>query len=238
MVARGDLGVELPIEKVPGIQKDIIKKCIKRSRPVIVATQMLDSMTENPSPTRAEVTDVANAVLDGTDAVMLSGETAAGQHPTLVVETMSNIIKEVENGKFYWEAIKAKRYEASQKSRTFVSDVVCNNAAKTAEDLNAKAIIGMTTSGYTAFKVSSYRPNTNILMMSDRKSMLCTMNLIWGVRCFYYDKFTTTDGTIEDVVNILKEDKFLKTGDIIVNTGSMPIERRFRTNMMKVTVVE
>jgi pyruvate kinase len=238
MVARGDLGVELPIEKVPGIQKDIIKKCIKRSRPVIVATQMLDSMTENPSPTRAEVTDVANAVLDGTDAVMLSGETAAGQHPTLVVETMSNIIREVENGKLYWESIRAKRHEASQKSRTFVSDVVCNNAAKTAEDLNAKAIIGMTTSGYTAFKVSSYRPNTNILMMSDRKSMLCTMNLIWGVRCFYYDKFTTTDGTIEDVVNILKEDKFLKTGDIIVNTGSMPIERRFRTNMMKVTVVE
>jgi pyruvate kinase len=238
MVARGDLGVELPIEKVPGIQKDIVRKCIKRSRPVIVATQMLDSMTENPSPTRAEVTDVANAVLDGADAVMLSGETAAGQHPTLVVETMSNIIAEVESGKLYWDTIKARRPEASQKSRTFLSDVVCFNAARTAEDLRAKAIIGMTTSGYTAFKVSSFRPNTNILMMSDRKAMLCTMNLIWGVRCFYYDKFTTTDETIQDVVNILKEDGFVDTGDILVNTGSMPIERRLRTNMMKVTIVE
>jgi pyruvate kinase len=238
MVARGDLGVELPIEKVPGIQKDIIRKCIKRSRPVIVATQMLDSMTENPSPTRAEVTDVANAVLDGADAVMLSGETAAGQHPTLVVQTMSNIIREVENGKLYWDSIKGKRPEASQKSHTFLSDVVCFNAARTAEDLRAKAIVGMTTSGYTAFKVSSFRPNTNILMMSDRKAMLCTMNLIWGVRCFYYDKFTTTDETIQDVVNILKEDGFVAAGDILVNTGSMPMERRLRTNMMKVTIVE
>lgn len=238
MVARGDLGVELPIEKVPGIQKDIIRRCIKRARPVIVATQMLDSMTENPSPTRAEVTDVANAVLDGTDAVMLSGETAAGAHPTLVVETMASIITEVENGKYYWEAMKARRPEASQKSRTFLSDVVCFNAAKTAEELGAKAIVGMTTSGYTAFRVSSYRPDTNILMMSDRKSMLCTMNLIWGVRCLYYNKFTTTDETIQDVVTILKEIGTVQPGDIIVNTGSMPIERRFRTNMMKVTIVE
>ncbi len=238
MVARGDLGVELPIEKVPGIQKDIVRKCIKRSRPVIVATQMLDSMTENPSPTRAEVTDVANAVLDGADAVMLSGETAAGAHPSLVVETMSNIIREVEKGKLYWETMRAKRTEASHKSHTFVSDVVCFNAARTAEELGAKAIIGMTTSGYTAFKVSSFRPNTNILMMSDRKDMLCTMNLIWGVRCFYYDKFTSTDDTIQDVVDILKASEFVKPGDIIVNTGSMPMERRFRTNMMKVTVVE
>lgn len=238
MVARGDLGVELPIEKVPMIQKDIIKKCIKRARPVIVATQMLDSMTENPSPTRAEVTDVANAVLDGTDAVMLSGETAAGAHPTLVVETMANIIQEVEGGKLYWESIKEKRPTASLKSRTFISDVVCFNAARTAEELNAKAIIGMTTSGYTAFKVSSFRPNTNILMMSDRRMMLATMNLIWGVRCFYYDKFTTTDETIQDVVDILKESQVVEPGDVIVNTGSMPIERRFRTNMMKVTIVE
>jgi pyruvate kinase len=238
MVARGDLGVELPIEKVPGIQKDIVRKCIKRSRPVIVATQMLDSMTEAPTPTRAEVTDVANAVLDGADAVMLSGETAAGAHPTLVVETMSNIIKEVESGKLYWDTIRGKRPEPSHKSHTFVSDVVCFNAAKTAEELGAKAIIGMTTSGYTAFKVSSYRPNTGIFMMSDRRHMLATMNLIWGVRCFYYDKFTTTDETIQDVSEILKEGGVVVPGDIIVNTGSMPIERRLRTNMMKVTIIE
>jgi pyruvate kinase len=151
---------------------------------------------------------------------------------------MASIISEVENGKYYWEAMKARRPEASHKSRTFLSDVVCFNAARTAEDLGAKAIVGMTTSGYTAFKVSSYRPNTNILMMSDRKSMLCTMNLIWGVRCFYYNKFTTTDETIQDIITILKDTGTVQPGDIIVNTGSMPIERRFRTNMMKVTIVE
>jgi pyruvate kinase len=238
MVARGDLGVELPIEKVPAIQKEIIKLCIQRSRPVIVATQMLDSMTEAPSPTRAEVTDVANAVLDGADAVMLSGETASGAHPTLVVETMSNIISEVEKNDMYYESIQSKRPKTSPKSRTFISDVMCLNAARVAEELDAKGIVGMTTSGYTAFRVSSYRPNTNILIFSDKKHMLNTLNLVWGVRGFYYDRFSSTDETIQDVNNLLKEANVVKTGDIIVNTGSMPIEKRFRTNMVKVTEIE
>lgn len=234
MVARGDLGIEVPMERLPLIQKDIIRKCIQRARPVIVATQMMDSMITNPSPTRAEITDVANAVLDGADAVMLSGETSVGKHPVKVVEAMNKIIEEAE--KEYQLSIPRPR--PSSRSRTFLSDAVCFNAAKVADEIDAKAIVGMTSSGYTAFKVSSYRPKSGTYIFSDRMHMLSTLNLVWGVRCFYYDRFTTTDETIQDVVDILKAAGKIKPGDIIVNTGSMPLHRRHRTNMLKVTVVE
>lgn len=234
MVARGDLGIEVPMEQLPVIQKEIIRKCIQRARPVIVATQMMDSMITNPGPTRAEVTDVANAVLDGTDAVMLSGETSVGKHPVKVVEAMNKIIEEAE--KHY--AIQDKRPTLSSKSRTFISDAVCFNAARTAEVLKARAIVGVTSSGYTAFKVSSYRPQNEIFIFSDRMHMLSTLNLVWGVRCFYYDRFTTTDETIQDVTGILKNAGRISAGDLIVNTGSMPLHRRHRTNMLKVTIVE
>ena len=235
MVARGDLGIEVPMERLPLIQKDIIQKCIQRARPVIVATHMMDSMITNPNPTRAEVTDVANAVLDGADAVMLSGETSVGAHPVKVVQEMNKIIEEAEKN----YRLGADRPIPSSKSRTFLSDAVCFNAAKTAEDVKAKAIVGMTSSGYTAFKVSSYRPGNNleIYIFSDRTNMLATLNLCWGVRCFYYDRFTTTDETFDDVVNILKNANRLKDGDVVVHTGSMPIENRHRTNMLKVSVV-
>ncbi|MBK7476789.1 MAG: pyruvate kinase [Haliscomenobacter sp.] len=235
MIARGDLGIEVPIERIPVIQKETILKCIQRARPVIVATQMMDSMINNPFPTRAEVTDVANAVFDGADAVMLSGETAAGKFPVRVVEAMTNIISEAE--RFIRPAI---RPVPSGKSRTFLSDAICFSAAKTAEDIKAKAIVGMTSSGYTAFKVSSFRPNTNIsiYIFSDRMHMLATLNLVWGVECLYYDRFTTTDETITDVTEILKAAQLVQEGDIIINTASMPLHRRFRTNMLKVTVVE
>ncbi|MEL6944795.1 MAG: pyruvate kinase, partial [Bacteroidota bacterium] len=234
MVARGDLGIEIPMEQLPVVQKMIIQKCIQRARPVIVATHMLDSMIHSPTPIRAEITDVANAVFDGADAVMLSGETSVGVHPAKVVETMNKIIAEAE--KHY--SIEDKRPKPAKKSRTFLSDAICFNAAKVAEDIKAKAILGMTASGYTAFKVSSYRPLTNIFIFSDSRHMLKTLSLAWGVRCFYYDKFTTTDETIEDIVSILKMKNKIKKGDIIVNTGSMPIKKRHRTNMMKITVVE
>ncbi len=234
MVARGDLGIEMPIEQLPVIQKEIVRKCIQRARPVIVATQMMDSMITNPSPTRAEVTDVANAVLDGADAVMLSGETSVGKHPVKVVEYMNKIIEEAE--KIF--DMNGRRPVLIPKARTFLSDVVCFNAAKTAEEVGAKAIIGVTSSGYTAFKVSSYRPKSEIYIFSDRMHMLATLNLVWGVRCFYYDRFTTTDETIVDVTDILKRAGKVQPGEIIVNTGSMPLHRRHRTNMMKVTVVE
>jgi pyruvate kinase len=234
MVARGDLGIEVPMERLPLIQKDIIAKCMQRARPVIVATQMMDSMITNPSPTRAEITDVANAVLDGADAVMLSGETSVGKHPVKVVEAMNKIIEEAETHYNF----EGRRPKPGKKSRTFLSDVVCFNAGKTAEEIKARAIIGMTSSGYTAFKVSSYRPKTDIYIFSDRMHMLATLNLVWGVRCFYYDRFTTTDETIEDVTSILKQEGKVEKGDLIVNTGSMPLHRRHRTNMMKVTIIE
>ncbi len=233
MVARGDLGIEVPIEQLPMLQKMIIRKCIQRARPVIVATHMMDSMIHSPIPTRAEITDVANAVLDGADAVMLSGETSVGKHPTKVVEQMNKVITEAER-----EYDIKNRPTPSKKSRTFLSDAICFNAAKVAEDVKAKAIIGMTSSGYTAFKVSSFRPNAKIYIFSELVGMLATLNLVWGVRCFYYDKFTTTDGTIEDVCKILTKEKYLKKGDIVINTGSMPLEKRYRTNMLKVTVID
>lgn len=234
MVARGDLGVELPMEKVPALQKSIIKMCIQRARPVIVATQMMDSMVTNPSPTRAEISDVANAVLDGCDAVMLSAETSVGAHPVKVVQAMVQIIGEAEKN-YEWQT---KRPKPDAKSSTFFSDVICLNSAKVAEEIKAKAIIGMTISGYTAFKISSYRPNCKIFIFSERHTMLSTLNLVWGVRCFYYDKFTTTDETVNDVVNILREAKVVKPGDRIVNTGTMPLYEKGRTNMMKVTEIK
>lgn len=234
MVARGDLGIEVPMERLPLIQKDIIRRCIQRARPVIVATQMMDSMITNPSPTRAEITDVANAVLDGADALMLSGETSVGAHPAKVVQAMKKIIIESEQALY----LDDNKPVPNSKSRTFLSDVVCQNAADTANQVGAKAIVGMTSSGYTAFKVSSFRPNAKIIIFSDRMHMLSTLNLVWGVQCFYYDKFTTTDDTINDVTEILKKEEIVSKGDLVINTGSMPLHRRFRTNMMKITLVE
>ncbi len=234
MIARGDLGIEMPYERLPVVQKQIIRKCIQWARPVIVATQMMESMIDQLGPTRAEVTDVANAVLEGADAVMLSGETSIGKHPTLVVEAMRRIIEEAEK----IQDFEGRRPVAVAKSRTFLSDVVCFNAAKTADEVGAKAIVGMTSSGYTAFKVSSYRPNIPIYIFSDQMHMLGTLNLVWGVRCFYYDRFTSTDGTIADTCEILKRHGLVAQGDVVVNTGSMPIEKRYRTNMMKVTRIE
>jgi len=234
MIARGDLGVEVPIQKIPYIQKRIIRRCIQKAKPVIVATQMMDSMITNYNPTRAEVTDVANAVLDGADAVMLSGETSVGKHPVRVVEAMNDIITEAEKN----YEIHSKRPKSDKNSNTFKSDVMCLTAAKIAEEVGAKAISSVTESGYTAFKISSYRPKSSIYVFSSSRAMLATLNLVWGVRAFYYNKFTTTDETIEDFSKILKDKKLIKTGDIIINTGSMPIKRKFRTNMVKLTVVE
>ena len=233
MVARGDLGVEFPIEKLPMVQKTIVEKCIQRARPVIVATQMMESMIESPSPTRAEVLDVANAVMDGADAVMLSAETAAGKYPVETVKAMTRIICEIEK-----LPARHERPHLYATSGVFINDVVCLNAARMSVELNAKAIIGFTMSGYTAFKVSSYRPHSKIFIFSARHDMLATLNLVRGVKCFFYDKLTSTDETIEETVHILKETNNLAVGDIVINTGSMPIEKKLRTNMLKVSVVD
>ena len=234
MISRGDLAVELPMEKLPGIQKEIINLCMQWARPVIVATQMMESMIHNTSPTRAEITDVANAILDGADALMLSAETAVGDHPPKVIEAMNKIIIEAEKT----FSVKGRRPTPNSKSRTFLSDVICFNAAKTAVDVGAQAILGLTISGYTAFKISSYRPDCKIYIFSERSLMLGTMNLLWGVQCFEYKKYTTTDETFEDITNILKTQNLLKHGDLIVQTASMPIDRRLRTNMLKVCHVD
>ena len=234
MIARGDLGVEVPMETLPSIQKNIIKRCIQQGKPVIVATQMMESMITNPSPTRAEVSDVANAVIDGADAVMLSGETSVGKHPHLVVRAMNKIIDEAED---HYE-IQGKRPKPDPKRSTFLSDTLCFKAAKTAEDVKATAVIGLTVSGYTAFKISSFRTRIPTYIFSPRKEVLGMLNLVWGVKAFYYDKFSTTDETIADLSNILKEKGLIKERDIVINTGSMPLQKRFRTNMMKITIVE
>ncbi len=234
MIARGDLAVEVPMERLPIIQKDIIRRCLQASKPVVVATQMMESMIDNPSPTRAEITDVANAVLDGTDCLMLSAETSVGKHPAKVVQAMTSIIDEAE---LVFD-LSPTRAVPEPNSKTFLSDVLCLNTAKTASELKCKAIIGMTSSGYTAFKVSSFRFKTPIHIFSDLTDTLSMLSIVWGVRCHYYDKFVSTDETIEDVVRILKQKQILKPGDLAVNIGSMPLYKRYRANMMKITVVE
>ncbi|MEM6725082.1 MAG: pyruvate kinase, partial [Bacteroidota bacterium] len=234
MVARGDLGIEVPMEQLPMLQKRIIELCMDSGKPVIVATQMMDSMIVNPSPTRAEIIDVANAVLDGADAVMLSGETSVGKHPIKVVQAMNKIIAQAElDPHVYYRG-----HSPQESSPTYLSDAICFNSCRIAREVNAKTIIGMTKSGYTAFKVSSNRPKSDIFIFSDDMYILCTLNLVWGIRGFYYDKFTTTDETIYDVQQILKAAGFIKDGDIVINTGSMPLESRSRTNMLKISLVE
>ena len=234
MIARGDLGVEVPLEKLPSLQKRIITRCVKMAKPVIVATQMMESMITNPTPSRAEVTDVANAVLDGTDAVMLSGETSVGNHPALVVKEMRKIIADAESHFM----MLVRRKEPDPQNETFLSDVLCFNAPRIAEIVQAKAITGITVNGYTAFKMSSYRPTSEIHIFSNRTHMLSTLALVWGVRGHFYDKFTTTDDTIKDVNDTLKEIGAVQVGDIVINTGSMPLQKRIRTNMLKISVVE
>jgi pyruvate kinase len=234
MVARGDLGVEILMEEVPMVQKRIIEKCNQLSKPVIVATQMMESMIENPRPTRAETNDVANAVMDGADALMLSAETAAGKYPLEVIRSMVRTIGSVEKqANIYF-----KFREVDPESPIFIHDSLILAAAKLAKDVGAKAIVGLTASGYAAFKTSSHRPNTNIFVFTGNKAILNTMNLVWSTRAYYYEKQNSTDETIADVVNILKADGHVKPGDILITLASMPIHERNRTNMLKVNVVK
>ncbi len=234
MIARGDLAVEVAQEKMPLIQKDIIKRCIKLAKPVVVATQMMESMVENPNPTRAEITDVANAVIDGADAVMLSGETSTGKHPLRVIQVMEKILRNIEGSNIIYD----KELKADKKSSTFISDAICYNAARMSGELNGKAIVGMTFSGYTAFMLSSYRPKAQIFIFTENRDLLNALSMCWGVRAFYYKNFVGTDTTIREVIKTLKEKELLKTGEIVINIGSMPLASKGRANMVKVTVVE
>lgn len=234
MIARGDLGVEMPPQAVPLLQKSIIQKCIEKSKPVIVATQMMESMITNPVATRAEINDVANAVLDGADAVMLSGETSVGQYPVKVVHTMQDILTHIENAPFIYN----KKLVADPKSETFLSDAICYNACKIAKEIKAKAIIGMTKSGYTAFKISSYRPKAKIFIFTDNIKLLPTLNLFWGISAYYYNSEVGTNETIDDVIAVLKKNNLVAKGDLTVNTATMPLTSMGKTNALKVSIVE
>lgn len=236
MIARGDLGVEIPIEQVPVIQKDIIRKCMHRAKPVIVATQMMESMLDRTKPNRSEVSDVANAVLEGADAVMLSGETATGLYPTLVVETMSKIILEVE--KTVYDYNRDDILAPQPHSPSFMSDAICYSACKLAADSQATALIGMTQSGYTGFMLSSYRPKCPLYIFSKERSLISQLSLSWGVRAFYYAEEESLDDIIFDQINILRERGFIKKDDLIVNTGSTPVDQHLPTNIIKITRVD
>ena len=234
MVARGDLGVEIPFQNVPLIQKMLIKKCVRKAKPIIVATQMMESMITSMSPTRAEVNDVANAVLDGTDAVMLSGETSVGQYPVEVIKTMSNIIKEMEtHGGIY------NKEELPERDQVrFISDSICFNACRLSQRVAAKAIITMSFSGYTAYKIASQRPNTDIFVFTSNRSILTQLNLVWGVKAFYYNKHISTDHTIADIKYIMKTEGYLAQGDLVINIASIPLEDMGGSNMLKLSFVD
>lgn len=234
MVARGDLGVEMPLQEVPLIQKMIVAKCIAAAKPVIVATQMMESMITNVTPTRAEVTDVANAVLDGADAVMLSGETSVGKFPSEAVRIMGSIIKEAEKfgGLYHREEIPTEMNE-----HRFITESICYSACRLAARVKAAAIITMSFSGFTGYRISSWRPNSNVFVFTSNKKILCQMSLVWGVRAFYYDKMVSTDQTIADLRFFLKKNGWLNEGDFVINIASMPISEQGMTNMIKLTKV-
>jgi pyruvate kinase len=236
MVARGDLGVELPVEQVPLIQKQIIRKSIHRAKPVIVATQMMESMIDRTKPNRSEITDVANAVLEGADAVMLSAETATGNYPTLVVETMRKIIMEVERTDYNYN--REDELAPQPHSPSFLSDAICYNACKLARDTQADALIGMTQSGYTGFMLSSYRPKSPLYIFSKEKTLINQLSLSWGVRAFHYAEEESIDDIVSDLTEILKQRGFLKKGDIVINTGSIPVNLHLPTNLLKISKVE
>ncbi|MBL7934132.1 MAG: pyruvate kinase [Bacteroidia bacterium] len=233
MVARGDLGVELPMERVPLLQKMIVTKCIEIGKPVIIATQMMESMITSYTPTRAEVNDVANAVMDGADAVMLSAETSVGKYPAKVIEIMRKIITEVED----LDSIYYKEHTPQIRTITYITDSICYNACSLAHHAGAQALISMTNSGYTAFKLSSHRPKAPILIFTDNRALLTTLSLVWGVRGYYYDKYESTDQTIDDLKQYIKREGLVKNDDLVINIASMPMKEKGRTNMMKLSYI-
>ena len=234
MVARGDLGVEIPMEDVPLIQKKLVRRAKRARIPVIIATQMMETMIDNPVPTRAEVNDVANSIMDGADAVMLSGETSVGKHPLKVIQKMSEIINAVENSKM----IKVPQEAPHIRTNRFVTKSICYHAALMANDTDAAAISTLTNSGYTAFQISAWRPRTLVLAFSTDKRILGKLNLLWGVKAFFYDKNLSTDDTVDDINNIAKEKGFVKSGDLIINLASMPSEARGMINTLRVSEIK
>ena len=237
MVARGDLGVEVPAFRVPAYQKMIVSKAVRYAKPVIIATQMLESMTENAIATRAEVNDVANAVIDGADAVMLSGETSVGKFPLQTVDTMRNIIRDIEVSDYNFQSdFNYSKGNLGDKPRK-ISDAICAHATQISEQVEAKAIITMTYSGYNAIKTSSFRPSAFVYAFTNNYSILNKLSLVWGVQAYYYDRGATTDQTIQETKEILKKNKQIKKGDPVISLASMPANDKGMTNMIKLSIV-
>lgn len=234
MVARGDLGVEVPAEEVPLIQKKLIHRAKTARIPVIVATQMMETMITSLTPTRAEVNDVANSVMDGADAVMLSGETSVGNYPVEVIETMTRIIKSVEDSPL----IKVPLSQPNIRTKRFITKSICYHAAIMADAINAKAVTTLTNSGYTAFQISAWRPKSHILVFTSNKRILTQLNLLWGVRAFFYDKLVSTDDTIDDINKICVEKKYVNKGDMLVNLAAMPVVDKGMVNTLRISEIE
>ncbi|GAB2530785.1 pyruvate kinase [Rufibacter soli] len=233
MVARGDLGVEIGMEEVPMLQKMIVEKCQAIGKPVIIATQMMESMITNPRPTRAETNDIANAVMDGADTLMLSAETAAGAYPIETIRSMNRTIQSVESQAEVFH----RNFVYNPEADTFFNDTVVASAVGLARDTNARALIGLTKSGYTAFQLAKHRPKSHIFIFTDNRALLNTLNLVWGIRGFYYDRFVSTDDTISDLKEILLREGHLERGDVFINIGSMPVMEKKRANMIKLSIV-
>tara|TARA_B100001146_G_scaffold225228_1_gene248267 strand:+ start:7404 stop:8834 length:1431 start_codon:yes stop_codon:yes gene_type:complete len=231
MVARGDLGVEVPAADVPLIQKQLVLKAKKARIPVIIATQMMETMISSLTPTRAEVNDVANSVMDGADAVMLSGETSVGKYPVEVIETMANICRNVEGS----DLIQVPLEPPHVRTNRYVTKSVCYHAALMANEIEAKAICTLTNSGYTAFQISAWRPDAHILVFTSNKRILSRLNLLWGVTSFYYDKYVSTDETVDDVNQIATQRNFVKKGDYLINLAAMPIVDKGMVNTLRVS---
>jgi pyruvate kinase len=231
MVARGDLGVEVPMEQVPLIQKRLVAIAKKAHKPVIIATQMMETMISSEVPTRAEVNDVANSIMDGADAVMLSGETSVGEFPLEVIKQMRRIIESVENSPL----ISIPNQAVFAVNERFISNTICHQASLMATTINAEVITTLTNSGYTAFQISSWRPKSHILVFSSNRRILAMLNLLWGVKGIYYDNFVSTDQTIEDINKLAHEKGYLNSGDYAINITSMPVKERGMANTMRIT---
>jgi pyruvate kinase len=234
MVARGDLGVEIPAHEVPLIQKKLIHRAKTARIPVIVATQMMETMITSLTPTRAEVNDVANSVMDGADAVMLSGETSVGNYPVEVIEKMTQIIEAVEDSPL----IAVPQNPPHVRTKRFITKSICYHAATMANDIKAKAISTLTNSGYTAFQISAWRPKAHILVYTSNRRILTQLNLLWGVNAFYYDKFVSTDDTVGDINDIAKANGYVKKGDMLINLAAMPVADKGMVNTLRVSEIE
>ena len=234
MVARGDLAVETPAQEVPLRQKELVRKAKEARIPVIIATQMMETMIESLTPTRAEVNDVANSIIDGADAVMLSAETSTGKYPVQVIERMSSIINSVEDSEF----INVPRIPPVREgNERFVTQSVCLSAAKLVDDMDAKVISTLTGSGYTAFQISALRPSAHILVFSSNRRLLTKLSLLWGVTTYYYDRYVSTDETIEDINRIATREGHVQVGDIVISLSAMPISYQGRVNTVRATQI-